>query len=136
MGGCEVEVSGPSREEVLRTFEDLPKLVTTVVEAFGAAGVEAVKEVSVEAGTGAESSASATYPSIAASGNCSDAVLRLLETDWGRQQPRMLPELVGAMRVNAVHYPATTLSGVLSWLVRRGKVKRWKTERGYVYVLS
>jgi uncharacterized membrane protein len=40
------------------------------------------------------------------------------------------------MRANAVHYPPTTLSGVLSWLVRKGKIKRWKTEKGYVYVLS
>jgi predicted transcriptional regulator len=50
--------------------------------------------------------------------------------------PRTLPEIVEAMRANAVHYPATTLSGVLNWLVRKGKVKRWKTDKGYVYVLA
>jgi predicted transcriptional regulator len=47
-----------------------------------------------------------------------------------------LPELVEAMRVNAVHFPVTTLSGVLNWLVRKGRVKRWKTDKGYVYVLA
>jgi hypothetical protein len=43
---------------------------------------------------------------------------------------------VEAMRVNAVHFPVTTLSGVLNWLVRKGRVKRWKTDKGYVYVLA
>jgi hypothetical protein len=132
LGRCEIEVSG-SRDEVLKTFEDLAKLVATVSEAFGAVGVEASETKPVSEGS---VSASAVYPSIKSSGNCSDAVLQLLETDWGRQQPRTLPELVEAMRANAVHYPPTTLSGVLSWLVRKGKIKRWKTEKGYVYVLS
>jgi len=131
LGRFEVEVSG-SRDEVLRTFEDLPKLVAVVSEAFGAVGIEAVKDASV----GATKPAPSVYPSIESSGNCSDAVLRLLETDWGQGQPRTLPELVEAMRANAVHYPTTTLSGVLTWLVRKGKIKRWKTEKGYVYVLS
>jgi hypothetical protein len=130
LGQYEVEVSG-SRDEVLKTFEDLPRLVAIVSEAFGAVGIEPAKEASV----GAEP-VSAAYPSIQSSGNCSDAVLQLLETDWGRQQPRTLPELVEAMRANAVHFPPTTLSGVLAWLVRKGKIKRWKTEKGYVYVLS
>jgi len=131
LGRCEIEVSG-SRDDVLKTFEDLPKLVATVSEAFGSFGIEAA-EASVQARPALGASA---YPSIESCGNCSDAVLRLLETDWGRQQPRTLPELIEAMRVNAIHYPATTLSGVLSWLVRKGKIKRWKTEKGYVYVLS
>jgi hypothetical protein len=130
LGQYEVEVSG-SRDEVLKTFDDLPRLVAMISEAFGAVGIEAVKDVPV----GAFASSTA-YPSIQSSGNCSDAVLQLLETDWGRQQPRTLPELIEAMRANAVHYPPTTLSGVLTWLVRKGKIKRWKTEKGYVYVLS
>src|SRR3990170_4697671 len=130
LGQYEVEVSG-SRDEVLKTFEDLPKLVATISEAFGAVGVEPSKEASV----GGES-VSTAYPSIRSSGNCSDAVLHLLQAEWGRQQPRTLPELIEAMRVNAIHYPPTTLSGVLTWLVRKGKIKRWKTEKGYVYVLS
>jgi hypothetical protein len=130
LGRYEVEVSG-SRDEVLKTFDDLPRLVAMISEAFGAVGIEATKDIIVGA-----SAFSTTYPSIQSSGNCSDAVLQLLETDWGRQQPRTLPELIEAMRANAVHYPPTTLSGVLTWLVRKGKIKRWKTEKGYVYVLS
>ena len=138
LGQCEVEISG-SREDVLKTIDDLPNLVAVVSEAFAQAGVA----VSVSNGQPPQSSsaapsvsASGAYPSIQGSGNCSDAVLRLLETDWGRSTPRTLPELVEAMRVNAIHYPVTTLSGVLNWLVRKSKVKRWKTDKGYAYVLA
>jgi len=136
---CEIEVSG-SRDDVLQTVKDLPNLIAAVSEAFAAAGVDVSSaSAPVESSSSSVSSsahASVTYPSIQSSGNCSDAVLRLLETDWGRATPRMLPELIEAMKANAVHYPATTLSGVLNWLVRKGKVKRWKTDKGYVYVLA
>src|SRR3989337_3697688 len=71
LGQYEVEVSG-SRDEVLKTFEDLPKLVATISEAFGAVGFEPGTEVSVGAKPSLE--VSATYPSIQSSGNCSDAV--------------------------------------------------------------
>jgi len=138
LGQFEVEISG-SREEVLQTLEDLPNLVAAVSEAFAQAGVEASTTPKVESSLSQSSSSTAVssvYPSIQSSGNCSDAVLKLLDTDWGRATPRTLPELVEAMRANAVHYPTTTLSGVLNWLVRKGKVKRWKTDKGYVYVLA
>jgi len=137
LGQCEVEISG-SRDEVLQTFEDLPNLVAAISEAFAGAGFEVSKESIVEQPTASHMSmpVSAVCPSIQSSGNCSDAVLRLLETDWGKATPRTLPELIEAMRANAVHYPATTLSGVLNWLVRKGRVKRWKTDKGYVYVLA
>ncbi len=138
LGQYEVEISG-SREDVLKTVEDLPNLVTVVSEAFAQAGAN-VRVADVQSGRdsipASSTSTSGTYPSIQGSGNCSDAVLKLLETDWGRSTPRTLPELVEAMRVNAVHFPVTTLSGVLNWLVRKGRVKRWKTDKGYVYVLA
>ncbi len=138
LGQFEVEVSG-SRDEVLQTIEDLSGLVSVVSEAFSQA--QAVVDVSNASSVGVRGqagagSASVAYPSIRSSGSCSDAVLRLLSTVWGRSAPRTLPELVEAMRANAVHYPATTLSGVLNWLVRKGRVKRWKTDKGYVYVLA
>ena len=140
LGPCEVEISG-SKDDVLRTIEDLPNLVAVISEAFSQAGVEVqqnevgAQSVSSES-LSQSSSAASVYPSIQSTGGCADAVLRLLATGWGKAAPKSLPEIVEAMRANAVHYPATTLSGVLNWLVRKGKVKRWKTDKGYVYVLA
>jgi hypothetical protein len=123
MGQREIEISG-SREEVMKTIEELPQLMETVSKAFES--TETAKETAP--------SASSAYPSISASG-CSEAVLQLLASDWGKQ-PRSLPELGEALKANAVYYPSTTVSGVLSWLLRKNKIKRWKTDKGYMYVLA
>jgi len=123
MGQQEIEISG-TREEVIKTIGELPSLVASISKAF-----ESTKNV--ETASKVEAS---TYPSISSSG-CSEAVLELLETDWGRQA-RTLTELGEALKANALHYPPTTVSGVLAWLVRKNKIKRWKTDKGYVYVLA
>jgi hypothetical protein len=122
MGGQEVEISG-SREEVIKTIEELPSLITNVSKAF-----ESIKNKVASSGS------VGAYPSVSSSG-CSDAVLELLGTDWG-SKARTLTEIGEALKANALHYPSTTLSGVLAWLVRKNKIKRWKTGRGYVYILS
>jgi len=124
MGQQEIEISG-TREEVIKTIGELPSLVASISRAF-----ELTKNIDT-----ASQSVASTYPSIPPSTNCSEAVLNLLETDWGKQA-RTLPELEEALKVNAIHYPSTTLSGVLTWLLRKNKIKRWKTDRGYVYVLA
>ena len=121
MGQQEIEISG-TREEVMKTIEELPNLVASISKAF---------ESTKNRGT-TPKSVTSTYPSISSS-SCSEAVLQLLGTDWGRQ-PRTLTELGEALKANALYYPSTTLSGVLSWLIRKNKIKRWKTDKGYVYV--
>jgi hypothetical protein len=123
IGQREIEISG-TREEVMKAIEELPQLMEAVSKAFDSTRNK-------EETSQPESSA---YPSVSASG-CSEAVLQLLASDWGRQ-PRSLPELGEALKANAVYYPSTTVSGVLSWLVRKNKIKRWKTDKGYVYVLA
>jgi len=121
MGQQEIEISG-TREEVIKTVEELPSLVASISKAF-----ESTKNVRTV------KPATSTYPSISSS-SCSEAVLQLLGTDWGKQS-KTLTELGEALKANALNYPSTTLSGVLAWLVRKNKIKRWKTDKGYVYVL-
>jgi hypothetical protein len=123
MGEQEIEISG-TREEVIKTIEELPSLMASISKAF-----ESTKNART-----ASKAVTSTYPSISSS-SCSEAVLQLLGTDWGKQS-RTLTELGEALKANALHYPSTTLSGVLAWLVRKNKIKRWKTDKGYVYVLA
>jgi hypothetical protein len=101
----------------------LPSLMANVSKAFEVAKTSTPTS-NVEA---------SAYPVVSGS-NCSEAVLKLLESDWGKE-PRTLPELVDALKANALHYPSTTLSGVLTWLTKKGKVKRWKTDKGYTYAI-
>jgi hypothetical protein len=123
IGSQEIEISG-TREEVMKTVEELPHIMETISKAFK----------STKKGEETEQLAGSTYPQVSASG-CSEAVLQLLTSDWGKQ-PRSLPELGDALKANAIYYPSTTLSGVLAWLFRKNKIKRWKTDKGYVYVLA
>src|SRR5512136_2123118 len=91
LGQYEVEISG-SRDDVMKTVDDLPQLVATISKAFSEAETKDdtldSKTTSPEPVTSIHSSAS--YPSIQSTGNCSDAVLRLLSTGWGRVTPRSL----------------------------------------------
>jgi ABC-type transporter Mla subunit MlaD len=145
-GEYEVELNG-TRQEVLATVKDLPALVANVSKAFEQSRIKAaeysakpltvrVAGASPNAAPSAPTVTSIPIPSISPTQQCSQAVLSLLETDWGRWRPRTLPEVIEALKVNKVHYPATTVSGVLNWLVKKGKVRRWKTEDGTVYILA
>jgi len=139
-GEYEVELCG-TRKEVLETLNDLSALVANVSKAFEEAKRKTApsKPLTVQVTTPSSSKPSpqsVPIPSIPPAKKCSRAVLNLLETDWGRWRPRTLPEITEALKVNAVHYPSTTLSGVLTWLVKKGKVRRWKTDSGYVYILA
>ena len=138
MNQNEVEISG-TQKEVLKTIKDLPKLIENISKAFANmdSKVAATKKTPVTVKlTSPTAAPSKMYPSIKKAKNCSQAVLKLLETEWGAWRPRTMSEIVEALKANAIHYPSTTLSGVLSWLVKKGKVRRWKTDAGYVYILA
>jgi hypothetical protein len=142
-GDYEVEISG-TRKEVLGALDDLPTLMAKVLKGVEQAKLKATaslpKPLTLRA-TSPSTSKNVTgqsipIPSIPPAKQFSQSILSLLETDWGRWRPRTMPEITEALKANAIHYPATTLSGVLTWLVKRGKVRRWKTDEGYVYILA
>lgn len=145
LGDYEVEISG-TRKEVLGILDELPVLVAKVLKGLEEAKLKivssptAAKPITVRV-TSSPTSAnpaaqSMPIPSIPPAKQFSQSILNLLETDWGRWRPRTMPEIIEALKANAIHYPATTLSGVLTWLVKKGKVRRWKTDEGYVYILA
>jgi len=138
IGNHEVEISG-TKDEVLKTLDELPNIVTKVSQAFGAmAPAVTVNTVPRASELVAEQpiSAGAPYPPIPQTNSCSDAVFQLLATDWGREKPRALNDITTALEANALHYPVATIAKTLERLVRRNKLRRWKTEEGYVYVLA
>ncbi len=132
IGEMEVELGG-DKQEVLSTLDDLKEIVDKVTIAFdGGPRPEAwlVKPAI------AEDVESLKYPKIPRTNQCSEAVVSLLSTDWGKT-PRRIGQLREAMEANAVFFPKTTLSGVLVWLVKKGQLRRWKDKkRGYLYVVN
>jgi hypothetical protein len=141
-GEYEIELGG-TRKEVLETLNDLPALVAKVIKAFEEAKLRTAAHteskpltVRIAAAPANAPVSSIPIPTIEPAKQFSQSIVNLLETDWGRWRPRTMPEIIEALKANGVHYPATTLSGVLMWLVKKGKVRRWKTDEGYVYILA
>ena len=118
MEQSEIEIS-KTKEEVMKNIEELPQLMETFSKAFvSTKNREEMK------------SDSCVSPSVSSS-SCGEAVFQILTLEWDRY-PRSLTGLRDALKANAVYYPFTTLSGLLSWLVRKNKIKRGKTDNCYV----
>jgi hypothetical protein len=138
IGEYEVEIRG-THEEVTKTIENLPNLVTNVNKAFESAKPKTVATLTVktEAPPKAAPEAPAQiYPKITSPSSCEEAVLRFLETDWGKWRPRTMEELQEVMKANGLKYPGRTLGATLDSLAEKGMVRRWDTNTGFVYILA
>jgi hypothetical protein len=137
IGEYEVEINGV-REEVLKTIGELPSLMPDVYKAFEGLKpkADAAVTVSVKQDAAKEKALVQKPPKIVRTDKCDEAVLRILETDWGKWRPRTVEELKEALRANELGFSGRILAGVLMGLVRRRKVRRWKTDAGYVYILA
>lgn len=140
IGEYEVEITG-THAEVTKTLEDLPNLITNVHKAFENVKPKTVTTLTVKTEPPPKvkvepKPAAQTYPKIRSVANCEDAVLRLLETDWGKWRPRTTEELKEAMNANGLKYPGRMLSATLDALAEKGKVQRWNTNTGFVYILA
>ena len=76
------------------------------------------------------------FPKISASANTEQAILKILGTDWGKWRPRTVEELKEAVRVNSLKYSDHALSDALDVLAKKGLVRRWNTNTGFVYILA
>ncbi|RLG92607.1 MAG: hypothetical protein DRO36_00935 [Candidatus Hecatellales archaeon] len=134
VGGYEVQFEG-SRENVLRMLEeDLPKIVESLSKVKPETVQPSTEVVSSEKPL-LEAQMEESYPSIQAK-SCAEAILALLSTPWGRKKPRSLSEIKAALEVNALHYSGKVIGFTLTRLTKRQKVRRWKTEAGYVYTIA
>ncbi|HEY4674465.1 MAG TPA: hypothetical protein VIH48_00250 [Candidatus Bathyarchaeia archaeon] len=135
MGEYEVEISG-SREEVLKTIEELPSLMGSVCKAFEIVKPKTVATLTVRKEPVKEESVAQQYPKIVRTENSDEAVVRILETDWGKWRPRTVDELKEALKASGLDYSGSKFTAVLARLVKEGKVRRWNTDSGYVYILA
>ena len=138
IGEYEVEISG-KHEEVTKTIENLPSLVTNVQKAFENLKPKTIATLTVKTEpTKSESSESVAQsnPRVASAANCKEAILRILETDWGKWRPRTMEELKAAMKANELTYSGRVLNETLNELANKGMVRRWNTNTGFVYILA
>ena len=74
------------------------------------------------------------YPSISKPESCSDAITKLLSTEWGKK-PRTMVELKEAMASNAVYYPEGTFKSTFTRMTKDGKLRRVKKGDVFAYIL-
>jgi len=134
MGEYEVELNG-TREEVLKTIEELPTLVTSIHKAFESVKPKTITTLTVKTEPSKEQPITQKYPKISPTQDCEEAIARILHTDWGKWRPRTIEELKEALQANGLNYPIRVLAGSLGGLVKKGKIKRWNTDAGFVYIL-
>jgi hypothetical protein len=140
IGEYEVEIHG-THEDVTKTLKDLPDLITNVHKSFENVKPKTIATLTVKTEPTAKAKTTPktptqTYPKITSATSCEDAVLRLLETDWGKWRPRTMEELQDAMKSNKMKYTKRTLNKTLNKLADKGKVRRWNTTTGFVYILA
>lgn len=135
MGDYEVELNG-EHEEVVKTIKQLPSLMVDVYKAFEGSKPKTTATLTVKTAPAKKEVAVEKYPKIPHTKNCSEALLSVVATDWGKWRPHTVKELKEAFKANGLRYPGRTLAGVLTSLVKKGKVRRWKTDAGYVYILA
>ena len=134
IGEYEVEISG-DREEVLKTIEELPNLIVTVGKAFENARSKTVATLTVKTEASKKEANSQNYPKISLTENCEQDVIKILQTDWGKWRPRTIDELGDALEANGQNYAARVLATALNGLVKKGTIRRWNTDAGFVYIL-
>lgn len=137
IGEYEVEIRG-THSEVMKAMKNLPTLITNINKAFESVKPKTVATITVktaEATTASEAQIQ-SYPKIAATETAEEAVLKALDSDWGKWRPRTMEELKEAMKSNNLKYPGLVLPSILEALVEKGLVKRWNTNAGFVYILA
>lgn len=132
IGNYELELLG-SHADVVQTLDDLPKIVNKVIEAFNP--TQTLKDSLHPKST---ETVVEVFPTISAQPgiSCPDAIVSVLATGWGRENPRNLGEIMEAMKVNALHFPIGTVKGRLTDLTKKGILRRIRGEKGYSYIFT
>ncbi len=140
IGEYEVELSGAHRD-VMKTVERLPTLIANINKAFEVAKPKTIAKITVKTTDSTQESKSSeasavSFPKVAATENTQEAVLQVLESDWGKWRPRTIDEINDAMKANKMQFPGRVIESVLEGLAEKGSVRRWNTNTGFVYVLA
>ena len=140
IGEYEVELRG-TQQEVMQTLENLHELVAKVNQAFECAKPKAIATLTVKTAEETKTTKSPVtstqkIPKIAVTENADHAVLRILESEWGKWRPRTEAELKEVLQASELKFSDRTLSGALEGLSKKGLVRRWNTNGGSVYILA
>ncbi|NLE04843.1 MAG: hypothetical protein GX638_08585, partial [Crenarchaeota archaeon] len=92
LGEYEVELSG-THHDVMRAVERLPTFISNVNKAFQEVRPKTIAKITVKTTDSEEAvkpseTKAVSIPKIGSTNNTQDAVLLILESDWGKWRPR------------------------------------------------
>ena len=130
-----------TRQEVMETIECIPELVANINKAFENTKPKTVATItvnSIEENKSPKPSDTQiqNYPKIAATENVEHALVKILESDWGKWRPRTEEELKGALQTSELKFSDRALASALDGLSKKGLLRRWNTNTGCVYILA
>lgn len=135
----EVELSGNYRE-VMESVECLPHIVPKVNRAFESAKPKKIMSSTSKTAEGKSvkpiENSVQNYPKIPVTKKADEAVLKVLESEWGKWRPRTVEEICQAMQTSDLTFQKHTLTSALEGLSKKGLIKRWDTNTGFVYILA
>ena len=140
-GEYEIELSG-DHNKVMATAKRLPELVSNISTAFNGLKPKTVATITVntdkvKSAKPVETTlANQKYPKIQETKRADQALLRILESDWGKWRPRTLQELREALQANQLKFSDRTFATALDKISKKGQVRRWNTSTGFVYILA
>ncbi len=136
IGDCEIEIGG-KKDQVMATLDELPEVVQKVSRTFEGTrkGIVQPPVVRREVEKTDVTETPETIPAIPKPAGPSDAIIKLLSTEWGRK-PRVWQEINEALTTNAIYYSKGSITGTLTNLTKKGRLRRIRTEKGYGYILS
>ncbi len=114
----EVTIEAETPEELLETLERL-KSISDIEEPLKE---EIIQTEAVE------------IPEISGSVGCSEAIRTILQSPWGRREPRTMKEITDILKTNALYFTDGSVSGVLTNMVKRGELRRIKKEGKWAYI--
>ncbi len=140
IGEYEIELRG-TRQEVMETVESIPDLVANINKAFENSKSKAVATITVRTAQETKTTKPSetqiqNYPKIAATENVEHALVKILESDWGKWRPRTEEELKEALQTSELKFSDRALASALDGLSRKGLLRRWNTNTGFVYILA
>ena len=139
LGEREIELKG-LHKDVTHTIEKLPNLISNIYKAFDNMTPKTVTTLTVKTKPSSSKpepkESSQEYPQISTAKGSKDAILEILQTNWGKWRPRTMEELQEAIISNNLKFTKTILKKTINQLVKKGKIRRWSTNAGFVYILT
>jgi len=118
-GEISVETEGP--EELIEALKKLES-------------VEGINPILPSADT--RQTISVEKPTVSGNVGPSEAIREVLNSAWGRAEPRTMNEMMDVLKESAVYFSASTISGVLTNMTKSGILRRpEKKDNKWAYVL-